>query len=283
MKTFPELFEKLYGPNPYYDESQVQRVLQCIDTEKIPKVSNAGDVVEIQGNICQVMHNGVLIHKGCYHADWMTDIIKKLKGHHEPQEEKLFYEVLKYVGEGGTMIECGSFWSYYSLWFHSEIKNSTNIMIEPNPTKCEIGRLNFELNNFDGFFYNASIGSKNHTSSDFLDWDGQSYVIPQFTIDKIIENHNLDKVSILHMDIQGNETFALSGGENNLKKQNIDFLFIATHAPNISVIEYIKNLNYKIITSFEIRESFADDGLILACSEAVYNQIELHNFTIQKR
>lgn len=283
MKPFPELFRTLYGDNPYYDQKQVERVLSCTDTESIPKVHNGGEIIDLENNKCQIMHNGVLIHQGCYHADWMTDIIKKLRGHHEPQEEKLFHEVLKYVRKNSVMIECGSFWSYYSLWFHKQIENGKNIMVEPNPIKFEIGKHNFQLNNFEGTFYNASIGSKYYPTSDFLDWDNQTYVVPQLTIDWIAETHNLDKISILHMDIQGNEGFVLKGGEKQLKNQNIDFLFIATHSPNLPLIELIQSLKYKVINSYEIRESFADDGLILACSEAIYNQLNLSNFTIQKK
>ena len=44
------------------------------------------------------------------------------KGVHEPQEEKAFLEVLNYVEKGSTMIELGSYWGFYSLWFNKKIK-----------------------------------------------------------------------------------------------------------------------------------------------------------------
>jgi len=33
----------------------------------------------------QIMHNGILIKRGSYHGEWMSEIIQKLRGHHEPQ------------------------------------------------------------------------------------------------------------------------------------------------------------------------------------------------------
>ena len=43
----------------------------------------------------QLMHNGIKIIQDCYYGSWITTLIEILKGHHEPQEEKVFYEILK--------------------------------------------------------------------------------------------------------------------------------------------------------------------------------------------
>jgi hypothetical protein len=57
-----------------------------------------------------------------------TEIVKRLWGHHEPQEEKVFHEVLKQIRPGGVMIELGAYWGYYSLWFHKNIVRATNYL-----------------------------------------------------------------------------------------------------------------------------------------------------------
>lgn len=41
------------------------------------------------------MHNGVKVIAGGYYGSWMTEIIRLLQGHHEPQEERVFYENIK--------------------------------------------------------------------------------------------------------------------------------------------------------------------------------------------
>jgi len=95
-------------------KSRIELTTSCHDADYIPKVKNAGEVEGKNGLRHQVMHNGIRVVYGGYHGDWMAEIIKVLRGHHEPQEEKAFFEILRYVSEGGTMIELGSYWAYYS-------------------------------------------------------------------------------------------------------------------------------------------------------------------------
>ena len=108
MSRIEEIYKELYKTSDN-NFNQFKKAIQCRDTVNIPKVENAGEVITYNGSSCQVTNNGSLIHEGCYHQKWVTDIIKELKGHHEPQEEKLFHEALTYVPDGGTMLECGSF------------------------------------------------------------------------------------------------------------------------------------------------------------------------------
>jgi len=91
--------------------------VSCRDCDAIPKVDRAGEVFEYRGETVQLMHNGVKVVAGGYHGDWMSQIINRLRGHHEPQEELIFHEIMKYIPASATMIELGGFWSYYSLWF----------------------------------------------------------------------------------------------------------------------------------------------------------------------
>ena len=86
------------------------------------------------------MHNGVKVVSGGYHGVWMAEIILRLQGHHEPQEERVFHEILQHVPARSTMLELGGFWSYYSLWFQHEIAGASNFIVEPDPHNLEIGR-----------------------------------------------------------------------------------------------------------------------------------------------
>jgi FkbM family methyltransferase len=282
MERLQEIYKIIYG-NEGYNYNYLPKVKMCQDTDYIPKVENAGAVIEVNGDKCIVMHNGILVYDGSYHGQWMTDVINYLKGHHEPQEEKVFYEVLNLIPENSTMVECGSFWSYYSLWFHKEIKGAKNIMIEPNPYKCELGGLNFKLNNFQGTFINGCIGDSYKEKTDFQDWDGRGYEIPRISIDWLMENQKLSKIEVLHADIQNAEHQLLDGAEKSFKDNKIDFLFLGTHSPNNPFIKKIESFGYKIICSFGIEQSYFDDGLILACSESIYNNLELNKFTVSKK
>ena len=282
MSRIKELINELYS-NEGYNEAFVKNASLCNDCETIPKVENAGEILKINNENCIIMHNGVMIYENSYHGIWMSDIIKKLRGHHEPQEEKLFYEVLKYIESGSTMVECGSSWGYYSLWFHKEILNSKNILIEPNPYKLEMGKLNFLLNGFDGEFINGYIGDSFVKNSTFVDWDRKEFPSQKITIDSIFENYSIKKINVLHADIQHNEDSLLKGSLTSFKNELIDFVFLGTHSNNTIFKNFFKNVGYKIICDFEVGQSFGDDGLILACSPTIYKKINLNNFIITKK
>jgi len=284
-ELYPNYNESYNYPNDKYWINMLNNVRICKDCDDIPKTTNAGNLIDKNGVSCQVMHNGVLIHEGCYHGQWMTDVIKLAKGHHEPQEEKLFYEVLNLISENGIMIECGSFWAYYSLWFNSSIKNARNIMIEPHPIKYQLSKLNFEINNFKGEFINGFISNTQANNHPFQDSDGTNYKVPSIKIDSLLKEKNIDSVSILHADIQDNEMELLEGATNSLTKNKIDFLFLATHSSNSPFIEKLiaPPFGYHIIESFDVSESYFDDGLILACSPNVINKIDKNKFKISKK
>ena len=91
---------------------------RCRDTDPIPKVRRAGHVVLLtDSRRVQIMHNGVQVVADGYYGAWMTKLIELCSGHHEPQEERIFHEVVSRLPPGGTMLEVGGFWAYYSIWF----------------------------------------------------------------------------------------------------------------------------------------------------------------------
>lgn len=252
-----------------YLQERVKLTSNCHDCDVLPKVENAGCVID--GNPqYQVMHNGIKVSLGGYHGKWMQEIITNLKGHHEPQEEKAFYEVLKYVPEGGIMIELGSYWAYYSMWFHQYVKNSVNYMVEPNKEKLKVGVNNFRLNNMDGNFINASIGSISKKDNVFIDWDGSKALINQITLDKIIKDKKINYIDLLHADIQGAELEMLLGAKLALEMKCIRFVFISTHGYcHSKCIKMLKQYEYDVICEHSIAESFSADGLIVAKSPLV--------------
>jgi hypothetical protein len=67
----------------------------------------------------QVMHNGIRVLADGYYGEWMTRLIELCSGCHEPQEERVFHEVMARIPAVATMIELGGFWAFYSLWFLS--------------------------------------------------------------------------------------------------------------------------------------------------------------------
>ena len=247
-------------------QRRIRITTTCSDASYIPKVSGAGETLQSEGSEYQLMHNGVKIIRGCYHGEWMTELIRKLRGHHEPQEERVFYEVLKTIPSGATMIELGSFWSYYSMWFHEVVHNAVNYMIEPNPEKLEIGKRNFEINKMRGTFTGAFVSRESKESSLFRDWDGQEYNKPQVCIDDYIAQNGTPFVHILHSDIQGTEYNMLLGCKKSIGDKRIGYFFISTHgkSQHKKCLKFFNEHQFNIVAFHSEAESFSEDGLIVA-------------------
>jgi hypothetical protein len=254
------LFDKVFR-NWEVDDFWRERIdigLSCPDNRKIRRCEGAG----IIKNGKQLMHNGMWVNLGSYYGPEKTILLSENKGVHEPQEEYLFQLVLDFLENKGisdkVMIELGSFWAFYSLWFKLVFPLSKTIMIEPEQFNIESGQLNFALNRRVGDFVLAFVGDK-HSAVGTKD-------VRTVTVDGIKEEFNLEHIDILHSDIQGFERAMLRGAENILSNQLAEFIFISTHSNELhyDCVATIKSYDYKIICEFDLDDTYSEDGLILA-------------------
>lgn len=264
---------------PVWNKTPEQRAAMttsCRDTDYIPKVKEAGRIVTYKGRSCQVMHNGLKVVNGGYYGEWMAGIIKDLKGHHEPQEEKLFYEVVKRLGKKPTIMELGSFWAYYSNWLAFERKDAKIICCEPDPENIKIGITNAELNGNEdrAQFIECAAGSVDHSSVSFnLDSSpGKTKEVQIRSVDGLVKELKINKIDILHMDVQGAELDTIYGAKETIAKGDIRFIFVSTHhylfsrdpETHLKCREVIESFGGRIIASHNVLESFSGDGLIVA-------------------
>ena len=255
------------------EKRRIQMTTSCVDCESIPKVPRAGEILDGSSGRYQIMHNGVKVVENGYYGRWMTELIKCLQGHHEPQEEKAFYEILNYIPENATMIELGSYWSYYSLWFQKRIPNAKNYMVEPDPNNLIVGKTNFELNGMKGYFLNAAIGNASRASTSFLcESDKVIRQIPVISIDDFVAREGIASIELLLCDIQGFELDMLQGSTKCLKEGIIRFVITSTHHHSISndplmhqkCLNFLKEHGAYILVEHNIAESYSGDGLIVA-------------------
>lgn len=237
----------------------------CMDAEAIPKKEGAGQIVSIDGSRYQLMHNGIKVIPDSYYGDWMTVLIQLLQGHHEPQEEKVFYDVLQSLPSEAVMIELGSFWGYYSLWFQKEVPCAKNYLIEPDYKNLLIGKDHFLSNNCVGDFTHAMIGSHSTENSFFTNWNYETSIVRQISIDDFVKEKGIPFIHLLHSDIQGSEIDMLKGCKQLIQEKRIGYFFISTHrGTHTKCLEAFKNTGYEILLSITREESFAADGLIIA-------------------
>ncbi|MGH7194380.1 MAG: FkbM family methyltransferase [Candidatus Saccharimonadales bacterium] len=257
-------------------EERARMTLACRDTDYLPRVKDAGKTRTVDGTQVQVMHNGLYVAKGAYQGDWQAKVIEGLKGNHEPQEEKVFNEVLKRVRPGSVMMELGCWWCYYSMWFLRSVKDGKAVCCEPDPDNLVTGRRNMQLNGFtepeDFVFYEAAAGREDRKTISFTTESGRDVRVPIRTVDSLLKEREIDQLAILHMDIQGAELGALKGARKSLGGGKIRFLFVSTHHYLISgdplihqkCLQFILENGGHIVAEHTIAESCSGDGLIVA-------------------
>lgn len=267
--------------------NRTRLTLTCRDADDLPRVADAGALLEENGVKVQVMHNGVRVMRDCYYGSFITSIIEHLRGFHEPQEEKCFHEILKFIRPGSTMLELGCYWGFYSLWFWKAIKDAHCHLMELDNVLLEVAVRNFEINGAKGIFTNAGIGTP-----DLSPWkisskknyfraqaDGGIYCkakehlpdlrrnVPIVTVDQYMADNEIEYLDILHSDIQGEELNMLLGAEHALKNKKIGYLVISTHwadAFHDKVLQKTRELGYFIIAEHNVTDSYSGDGLIVA-------------------
>lgn len=246
---------------------------RCADALAIPKQPGAGTIRDTRPWPVQVMHNGVLVARDGYCGPWMTRLIEQLEGHHEPQEELVFHEILASLPAAATMLELGAYWAYYSLWFLDRFPHGRTILVEPDPNFLAIGRYNYALNGRAGHFIQAAVADRPGPATAFrCDSDGVVRELPRVSVDGLVEELGCDRIDILLADIQGAELAMLEGARETIRRRRLATLLVSTHDQAISgdylthdtCLAWIRDQGGRIIAEHSVEESFSGDGLIAA-------------------
>jgi FkbM family methyltransferase len=220
----------------------------------------------------QIMHNGLRVLYGGYHGDWMANIIRGLRGHHEPQEEKAFYELLRYCRPKTCILELGAFWAYYSMWYLKEVPFATAFCLEPDAAHIAVGQENMRLNELTASFAHACVGDCYLEQKRFVTESGESVLIPQHTVPSAMTHFGLNEVELLHADVQGAEVGLLLSCAPLFAAGRIRFVVVSTHHASISgsasthqdCVAYLEASGANILCEHDVDESFSGDGLIVA-------------------
>jgi len=262
LESKVDLMNEIPEKTQLHWSQRIQNVLDDPNNIDIPRHNNAGQLID---NLLQ-MHNGILIDPLSYYNLPMLKMLMDNKGVHEPQEEKIFQEVLKNLTKKSemTMLELGAYWSFYSIWFKKVFPEAQCFMVEPDRKNLVYGKRNFKLNNQKGIFIHAGISSQNNIAKGIL------------TVDSICSSNKIKFLDILHADIQGFELEMLHGSDRMLSEKRIGYVFISTHSNNLHVdcqklLE--EKYDFSLVASADLDESFSWDG-ILVMKARDYNGID---------
>lgn len=245
-------FSRSYWDSTLAWKERARTVMSCPDNEFIPRTQEAGQISDGY----QLMHNGLKVAVGSYYGSGPVKLLAKNRGVHEPQEERVFQEVLKVIPPGGTMVELGAYWAFYSMWFCKEVPNARVYMVEPAEVNLEFGRTNFRANGFDGHFTRAYVGGAPAIAE-----DGTRIIC----VDEFMAEHRLAHLDILHSDIQGFELEMLKGAEEVINRNGVDFMFISTHTEELhhQCEEFLTRRRFSTIASVPPSQSYSVDGVLV--------------------
>lgn len=198
------------------------------------------------------MHNGLDIHIDSYYPDLVAPMLEVNKGVHEPEEEAYFSKVLPLINNAKPiMVELGSYWAFYSMWFLSCHTSGKALMVEPDKERLLSGQKNFELNGLEGEWINETVGPN------------------EFVIDKFIRDRQITQLDVLHSDIQGAEYDMLLGAQESLRRRMIDFLFVSTHSNVLhdQCHSVIVDYGYHVLFQSNMDTSSCYDGIIVASKD----------------
>lgn len=232
---------------------RIALTLACADNNAIPRVPDAGKKC---GNDI-VMHNGLRVATGSYYSTEYDRMLLANKGVHEPQEEHAFQEMLLKLPPSPVMLELGAHWGFYSLWFKQVHQHGRCLLVEPDMRALNMGRLNFLLNKMEGEFICGAVGARpKHLS-------GRK---PMWSVDALMECYEIDRLHVLHADIQRSESKMLEGCQKAFDRKAVDWIFISTHTEELhrQCIVQLQNTGFRIDVSVTPAQSYSVDGLIVA-------------------
>lgn len=246
---------------------------RCRDCDILPRDVQAGDVViDDDGARVQVMHNGLRLAADGYGGEWMTRLIGRCRGHHEPQEERVFHEIVARMPAGATMIELGAGWAFFALWFLQGAPGRRAIALEPDPERRAVGEANAARNGLMPRFVPGFVGATPAPSAAFGLDDGRSIQVPRWTVSQLMGEARWDMLDLLHCDAQGAELDVLSSCANLLQQGRIRTVVVSTHHHTITgdplthqrCLAVIEACGGVVIAEHDVHESFSGDGLIAA-------------------
>lgn len=199
------------------------------------------------------LHNGhrvPLSGEGAYYGDFSRILIYN-RGVHEPLEEFAFQCLLPHLPAAPVMLELGAYWAHYAMWLAQSRPAAALHLVEPDAANLAAGQANFARHGYQGYFTQAFVGQGGLAVDDYL------------------ATHGLDRLTLLHSDIQGRELEMLTGANRALSEQRIDWLFVSTHGQqlHVNVVAQLRQSGYRIEVSSDFEtHTTSFDGFVMAAA-----------------
>ncbi len=227
--------------------------MRCEDNGALERCANAG---QKEGGTL-IMHNGLRLKPSSLGSWCLCEVAKANRGVLEPQHERAFAELLRIMGPSPLILDVGARSGYYALWMKRLRPGSRCVVVEPDKGHLRSAQKNFELNQLQGQFFQAYIGSSCNRLVDG---------VQVLTIEEIARRLKTDYIDLLHADVGGYELELLQGTAPIFKDRGVNYLLISTHAKALheECRAFLEAQRYVILADVNLPQSCVEDGLLVA-------------------
>lgn len=180
----------------------------------------------------------------------------------EKDQARIFLDVIERIdSHTPSMIEVGcSSHSAYSQTFNDIFENEcTNVCIEIIEENLALFKYAWEKNSRTGFFYHGHCGIPTHVCEPSTAVESRG---KQLKIKQLLQNHNIDILDILHMDIQGSEVSVLQEMCDDDLFDRVRYGFVSIHDNHDDCIKILDKQNLEYLYNSPDTGGYGD-GLIV--------------------
>lgn len=180
----------------------------------------------------------------------------------EPREVALFEDAIKKLkSKKPRMIELGCAEAQYSHIFW-KATGGTNVCLDILPRQIEIAKAYCP----EAELIHGYVGAEIHLQEIRED----NYGAEKIPLDSLISHDK--RADILHMDIQGAETYVVKELAEKQLYEFIDFIFISTHKNRLDVVKHIPDYFTMLVNEDDVA---MNDGLVFARNERYKGDINV--------
>lgn len=264
--------------------SQISRIYTCLADWKskmmyltvwLYRVLKDDKLSYIFANDCSTPSGDSLFYKGSVISNFGDDYSNK---------EDILADVYRIpevdVGLGETVLDVGAYIGDTAIYFSHHVGATGKVYaFEPILANYEKLMRNVKDNCLDSIIIpvhkgcgsgnrvSRAVSSANGSSWAFIDAESGSQSIQIVTIDSFVDEHKLDKVSFIKMDIEGYECEALKGAIRTIKKYRPKLAICLYHQTRdlIEIPDFILSLPVKYDLYFRSQKA-GPYGTVLFCS-----------------
>ncbi len=213
---------------------------------------------------------------------WTISDVAKVIFKEEAKQLFIFNKALASINSNSpTMVELGAAEGLYSLIFKDYFLENkihpTNVCVEMCLHKLDVIKQHLP----SAITYHSYIGDLDHNDSDVKNSLSNTIKPNKITLKEILTQTSLQKIDILHADIQGSESTLIDEIKNESLYKNIHYMFISTHDHIVSnvhnkILDTISSFNsFKIIINVDDTEPGYGygDGLIICRNINYYEKV----------